>query len=78
MALAQDLRFAGRMFRRSPVMTLAAVLSLALGLAGNLRIFSWLDGLVYRPLAGVPDQQSLVVVDGVTRTGDDQRLSYPF
>lgn len=76
MAVA-DFRYAARMLRRAPIITAASVLALACGLAANLTIFSWFDALVYRPLAGVPDQDALIVVDGVTPGGDDQRLSYP-
>ena len=72
-----DLRFAVRRSRQSPLATLSATVTLAVGLAANLTIYSWLHALVYRPLSGVPDQSQIVVVDGVTRGGDDQRLSYP-
>ena len=72
-----DLRFAVRLCQQSPLSSLSAVVMLAVGLAANLTIFSWFHALVYRPLSGVPDQSQIVVIDGVTRSGDDQRLSYP-
>ena len=71
-----DLRFAVRLSRQSPLATLSATVTLAVGLAANLTIYSWFHALVYRPLSGVPDQSQIMVVDGVTRGGDDQRLSY--
>lgn len=48
--LAQDLRYGARLLRRNPGFTTAAILSLALGIGGNVAIFSLLDALVFRPL----------------------------
>jgi len=48
--LLRDLRHAGRMLRRNPGFSAAAVLSLALCLGANAAIFSMLYALVIRPL----------------------------
>ena len=72
-----DLRFAVRLLRQSPLAMMSATVTLAVGLAANLTMYSWFHALVYRPLSGVPEQSQVMVVDGVTRGGDDQRLSYP-
>jgi predicted permease len=45
-----DLRFGLRMSRKNPVLTLAAVLTLALGIGANTAIFTLLYGLVLRSL----------------------------
>ena len=49
-ALSQDLRYALRQFRRAPAFTLAAILTLAVGIGANTAIFSLLYQALLRSL----------------------------
>jgi hypothetical protein len=48
-ALYQDLHFGLRMLRRSTGFSLLAILCLALGIGANAAVFSWIEGLLFRP-----------------------------
>ncbi|HEY4249399.1 MAG TPA: hypothetical protein VGM64_21435 [Lacunisphaera sp.] len=47
------LRFACRQLTRTPGLTLTIVLSLAVGIAANTVVFSWLKSAFFNPLPGV-------------------------
>ena len=46
--MLSDLRFAFRTLSRTPIVTLVAILSLALGIGGNTAMFSMLDQILLR------------------------------
>ncbi len=48
--LGRDLRYAARLLRRSPGFTTVAVLSLALGIGGNLAVLGMMEAVMRRPL----------------------------
>lgn len=55
----QDLRFSLRVLRKSPGFTVAAIVTLALGIGANAVVFGVLNSLVLRPL-NVPQSESLL------------------
>ena len=77
--LLVDLRFGARMLRKSPVLALVAVLTLALGIGANTAIFTLLYGLVLRSLPA-HNAGELVKV-GIASTAQPQEeaqfMTYP-
>ena len=71
----QDLRDALRTLRASPVISVVAILSLALGIGANTAIFSILNSLLFKPLP-VRDPQSLIAL-GSDQPGEDALMTYP-
>jgi len=60
--LGEDLRLGVRVLRATPVVSAAALLSLALGIGANTAIFSIADSLLHRPLPVTrPDQLAVVL-----------------
>jgi predicted permease len=57
--LRQDVRYAARMLYRSPGLSLAAILMLAIGIGVNVAVFGFFDLMVLRPL-NVRDPNSLL------------------
>ncbi len=68
-----DIRFAWRKFMRAPGLTLAAIVTLALGVGANTAIFSLVDGIWLRPLP-IADPSHLVAIQSVKNhaAGADQ------
>src|SRR5262249_39204327 len=61
--LRQDLGYAARTFRKSPVFVIVAIASLALGIGANTAIFTLVDQILLR-LLPVKDPQQLVLLWG--------------
>src|ERR1051326_3537803 len=59
--MSKDIGYAIRSLRRSPLFTVAAVLSLALGIGGNTAIFSLIDQVLLRSLP-VRNPKELVIL----------------
>src|SRR5437764_630841 len=60
--LFQDLRYATRLLRRTPLFTAAAVLILAFGIGSNLATFSLIDALMLRSIP-VAHPEELIKID---------------
>lgn len=60
----QDLRFALRLFRRSPGFSVVAIACLALGIGANAAIFSVMDALMLRLLPVVHPEQLMLFGEG--------------
>ena len=76
--LVADTRFAWRTLRHSPGFTLTAIVTLALGIGVNIAMFSFVNGVLLRPLYPNPDEVVMLDTDSMTPAGDDARdFSYP-
>ena len=80
MNLLQDVTFALRSFRKSPLFTGVAVVSLAIGIGANTAIFTLVDQVLLRMLP-VKHPERLVLLSGMGRhyggNSGGNRLSYP-
>jgi len=72
----QDLRFGFRMLRRSPGFSLLAILCLTLGIGANAAVFSWIEGILFRPYPAVVHQEQLFALTG-TALGEADLTSWP-
>src|SRR6266853_962097 len=63
----QDLRFGLRMLRRSPGFSILAILCLTLGIGANAAVFSWIEGISFRPYPLVAHQEQLLAITGTAR-----------
>jgi predicted permease len=62
----QDLRFGFRMLRRSPGFSLLVILCLTLGIGANAAVFSWTEGILFRPYPAVTRQERLLALSGTS------------
>lgn len=60
--LFYDIRYGMRLIAKSPGFTFVAVVALALGICANTTIFSFVNGLLLRPLSGVKDPERLIAI----------------
>jgi predicted permease len=73
-----DLRFGFRMLWRSPGFSILAILCLTLGIGANAAVFSWVEGILFRPYPAVAHQERLFALTGTSRgEADPTALSWP-
>ena len=66
-----DVRYAGRVLRRSPVFTIVTVVVIALGTGAVTTIFSGMNALVLRPLPGATAPGRLELIERRSTVGDE-------
>jgi macrolide transport system ATP-binding/permease protein len=64
----QDLRFGLRVLRRDPGFSILAMLCLTLGIGANAAVFSWVEGILFRPYPAVTHQERLLALTGTARS----------
>jgi predicted permease len=65
--LVQDLRYGLRQLYRSRGLSILAILCLTLGIGANTAVFSWIEGILFRPYPAVAHQERLLAVGGTAR-----------
>ena len=75
--LLSDLRYSVRSLLKSPGLTVAAILSLGLGIGANTTIFTWVQAVLFRPIPVAVDPGSIRIAAMENREGQSRSWSYP-
>ena len=75
--LYEDVRYALRALQKRPAFAAVAIASLALGIAVNAAVFSWVQRILLRPLPGVRNGGEIVSIKTVAPDGGLLDSSYP-
>ena len=74
----QDLRYGFRQLLRSPGLSAMAILCLTLCIGANAAVFSWVEGILFRPYPLVAHQERLFAVSATVQgEGGLDELSWP-
>ena len=74
--IKRDFGYALRQLARSPGFTIAAVLTLSLGIGASTTAFNLVNGILIRPLP-FPDPDRLVTLWERRATGEELTVSFP-
>src|SRR6266508_4411742 len=77
MPLLGDTRYALRVLVRSPLFSVTAALSLAVGIAASTSIYSLADAMWLRPRAGIVDPETVVEIGRTIRGEGFDNFGYP-
>jgi macrolide transport system ATP-binding/permease protein len=72
-----DVRYSIRSLLKNPGLTLAAVLSLGLGIGANTTIFTWVQAVLFRPIPLAADPATIRIAAMESRDGQSRSWSYP-
>jgi macrolide transport system ATP-binding/permease protein len=75
--LIADLRYSFRSLLKNPGLTLAAILSLGLGIGANTTIFTWVQAVLFRPIPLAADPGAIRIAAMENREGSSRSWSYP-
>jgi predicted permease len=70
----KDIRYSLRALAHSPGFALVAVLTLAVAIAANTTVFSWVDAIMLKPVPGVTDGRQTLSLEMLPPAG--QNISY--
>lgn len=75
--MLSDVIFAFRKFSKIPVFTGVIVLSLAIGIGATTTVYSWIQGILLRPIPGAEHQERLVALVSVLDKQTSDTVSLP-
>src|SRR5438093_8666917 len=73
----QDVAHGLRLLRRSPLFTVTAATSLAIGIGANTAIFTVANSLLFRPPSGIVDAHELIDIGTSRGDGGLNPIAYP-
>jgi predicted permease len=74
----QDLRYGFRQLCRNPGFSVLTILCLTLGIGANVAVFSWAEGILFRPYPAVAHQERLLALAGTARgESEGTAISWP-
>ena len=77
-SVGADLRYAGRMLRKSPVFTIVVVSVISIGTGAVTTVFSAMNAVLFRPMPGTGDGPPLVTISRRDPAGTSLSGSYPY